>query len=172
MNWKRWQKFYIFIQNEFFLKSVLMLKREIWQRGWVGVGTIRYIGHTPPPPPPPPPPLPPSQYLHDWGAYLERLRYLVYRHTVKCLPWVLAGIWHQTPAARLIWWTYRFTDPDYWKKWCTPRERMQCCYQGLSQDLETGCLKLAIVKFWGVQIFKGDHNILRFQPLTCMNLSK
>ena len=33
---------------------------------------------------------------------------------------------------------------------------MQC----LSQDLETGCLKLAVVKFWGIQIFKGDHNIL------------
>ena len=39
----------------------------------------------------------------------------------------------------------------------TPR---QC----LSQDLETECLKLAVVKFWGVQIFKGDHNILIFQP--------
>ena len=25
--------------------------------------------------------------------------------------------------------------------------------QGLSQDLETGCLKLAVVKFLGVQIF-------------------
>ena len=25
--------------------------------------------------------------------------------------------------------------------------------QGLCQDLETGCPKLAIVKFWGVQIF-------------------
>ena len=36
--------------------------------------------------------------------------------------------------------------------------------QGLSQELETGCLKLAIVKFLGVQIFKGDHNIIRFQP--------
>ena len=34
----------------------------------------------------------------------------------------------------------------------------------LSQDLGTGCLKLAVVKFWGVQIFKGDHNILIFQP--------
>ena len=33
----------------------------------------------------------------------------------------------------------------------------------LSQDLETGCLKLAVVKFLGVQIFKGDHNILIFQ---------
>ena len=37
---------------------------------------------------------------------------------------------------------------------------MQC----LSQDLETGCLKLAVVKFLGVQIFKEDHNILIFQP--------
>ena len=36
--------------------------------------------------------------------------------------------------------------------------------QGLSQDFETGCLKLAVVKFLGVHIFKGDHNILRFQP--------
>ena len=27
--------------------------------------------------------------------------------------------------------------------------------QCLSQDLETGCLKLAIVKFWGVHILKG-----------------
>ena len=44
--------------------------------------------------------------------------------------------------------------------------------QGLSQDLETGCLKLAIVKFLGVQILRGYHNILRFQPLTCIHLSK
>ena len=36
--------------------------------------------------------------------------------------------------------------------------------QGLSQDLETGCLKLAVVKFLGVQIIEEDHNILRFQP--------
>ena len=36
--------------------------------------------------------------------------------------------------------------------------------QCLSQDLETGCLKLAVVKFLGVQMFKGDHNILIFQP--------
>ena len=35
--------------------------------------------------------------------------------------------------------------------------------QCLSQDLESGCLKLAVVKFLGVQIFKGDHNILIFQ---------
>ena len=38
------------------------------------------------------------------------------------------------------------------------------CNQGLSQDLETGCPKLAIVKFLGIQIFKGDHNTLIFQP--------
>ena len=35
--------------------------------------------------------------------------------------------------------------------------------QGLSQDLETGCPKLAIVKYLGGQIFKGVHNIPRFQ---------
>ena len=27
-----------------------------------------------------------------------------------------------------------------------------------------GCLKLAVVKFLGVHIFTGDHNILIFQP--------
>ena len=32
-----------------------------------------------------------------------------------------------------------------------------CPKQGLSQDLQTGCLKLAVVKSLGVQIFKGDH---------------
>ena len=36
--------------------------------------------------------------------------------------------------------------------------------QCLSQDVESGCLKLAVVKFLGVQFFKGDHNILIFQP--------
>ena len=44
--------------------------------------------------------------------------------------------------------------------------------QCLSQDLETGCLKLAVVKFLGVQIFKGDHNILIFQPRICINSSE
>ena len=41
-----------------------------------------------------------------------------------------------------------------------PDAPVQC----LSQDLETGCLNLAVVKFLGVQIFKGVHNILIFQP--------
>ena len=40
----------------------------------------------------------------------------------------------------------------------------QSLAQCLSQDLETGCLKLAVVKFVGVKILKGDHNILIFQP--------
>ena len=41
------------------------------------------------------------------------------------------------------------------------------CYveQGHSQDLETGCPKLAIIKFWaGILFFKGEHNILRLKP--------
>ena len=43
--------------------------------------------------------------------------------------------------------------------------RFEVDVQGLSQDLETGCLKLATVKYLGVQNFKGpgDHNILIFQ---------
>ena len=32
------------------------------------------------------------------------------------------------------------------------------------QDLETGCLKLSVVKFLGIQISEGIHNILIFQP--------
>ena len=32
--------------------------------------------------------------------------------------------------------------------------------QGLSQDLETGCPKLSVVKFWGVHVSKGNHSIL------------
>ena len=43
--------------------------------------------------------------------------------------------------------------------------------QGLGQDLESGSLKLAIVKYLGVPIFKGDHKILIFQPKTCTHLS-
>ena len=36
--------------------------------------------------------------------------------------------------------------------------------QGPSQDLETGCPKLEIIKYLGILFFKGDHNILRLQP--------
>ena len=35
------------------------------------------------------------------------------------------------------------------------------CKHGLSQDLESWCLKLAIVKLLGTLFFKGDNNILR-----------
>ena len=35
--------------------------------------------------------------------------------------------------------------------------------QGLSQDFETGCLKLTIVKYFGFLFFKGGHNTLRLQ---------
>ena len=44
--------------------------------------------------------------------------------------------------------------------------------QGLSQALETGCLKLAIVKFWGVQIFKGDHNKLMISTINMYEFIK
>ena len=43
---------------------------------------------------------------------------------------------------------------------------------GLSQDLETGCPKLAILKFWGVQIFKGDHNILKILTINMYKFIK
>ena len=44
--------------------------------------------------------------------------------------------------------------------------------QGLSQDLETGCLKKAILKYWGVQIFKGDHNNTQISTVNMYDLSK
>ena len=44
------------------------------------------------------------------------------------------------------------------------KETVDRAKQCLSQDFKTGCLKLAVVKFGGVQIFKGYHNILIFQP--------
>ena len=51
------------------------------------------------------------------------------------------------------------------EKFCMSKMRNhKHSWQGLSQDLETGCLKLAVVKILGVHIFKGDHNILIFQP--------
>ena len=40
-------------------------------------------------------------------------------------------------------------------------QAIMVCSQGLSQDLETRCSKLTIVKFLGVHIFKGDHNSLK-----------
>ena len=43
--------------------------------------------------------------------------------------------------------------------------RVQCpLTHGLSQDLETKWPKLAIATFLGIQILKGDHNILIFLP--------
>ena len=44
--------------------------------------------------------------------------------------------------------------------------------QGLNQDLETGCPNLAIVRFFSILFFKGHHDVLRFQPQTCIYLSK
>ena len=41
--------------------------------------------------------------------------------------------------------------------------------QGLSQDLETGCLKLAIVKLLGVQIFKGGT---QYTQISTINMYK
>ena len=41
--------------------------------------------------------------------------------------------------------------------------------KGLSQDLETKCLKLAIVKFWGVQIFYGG---LQYTQISAINMYK
>ena len=41
-----------------------------------------------------------------------------------------------------------------------------------NQNFETVCPKLKIVKSLGVLLFKGDHPILRLQPLACIYSSK
>ena len=45
-------------------------------------------------------------------------------------------------------------------------------HQCLSQDLETECLKLAVVKFLGVQIFKVDHNYTQNSTIYMYKLIK
>ena len=41
--------------------------------------------------------------------------------------------------------------------------------QCLSQDLETGCLKLAVIKFLGIQIFKGGS---QYTHISTINMYK
>ena len=41
--------------------------------------------------------------------------------------------------------------------------------QCLSQDFETGCLKLAVVKFWGVQFFLGGS---QYTHISTINMYK
>ena len=49
--------------------------------------------------------------------------------------------------------------------WRILKHKIKSCdaKQGLSQDLEAICPKLAIVKFCSVLFFKGEQNILRLQ---------
>ena len=42
-------------------------------------------------------------------------------------------------------------------------------HKGLSQDLETGCLKLAVVNFWGVHIFLGGS---QYTHISTINMYK
>ena len=61
--------------------------------------------------------------------------------------------------------TFMFTTIQYigCKGITVPESR--CPNQGpYIQDLETGCPELAMIKFWGVLIFKGDLNTFILQP--------
>ena len=49
------------------------------------------------------------------------------------------------------------------------REREEVL-QGLSQDLDSGCPKLAIIEFLGILFFNGNHNKLGLQPGMHVNL--
>ena len=49
---------------------------------------------------------------------------------------------------------------------------LSCCWQGLTQDSETGCPKLVIVKYLGILFFRWCHNMLRLPPQTCIYLLK
>ena len=50
---------------------------------------------------------------------------------------------------------FKEVKPLFYKCTLSPFSFIEYVPQGLSQDLETGCLKLTIVKFWGVQILSG-----------------
>ena len=43
--------------------------------------------------------------------------------------------------------------------------RHRIYFQGLRQDLETGCTKLSFVKSLDMLFFKGDHNILKVSTI-------
>ena len=44
--------------------------------------------------------------------------------------------------------------------------------KGLSQDSETGCPQLAIVKFWGVQIFRGGPQYTQISTIKMYKYNK
>ena len=85
------------------------------------------------------------------------------------MEWIPLGGWFLTGFAlrkTILSWGSIPSGYPHWDViyvYCYSRRRSSVD-QCLTQYLETGCLKLAVVKFLGVQIFKRDHNILIFQP--------
>ena len=49
-----------------------------------------------------------------------------------------------------------------------PDDTERACEQDLSQDLETGCPKLAVVKYLGIIFFKCDSTELALQLQLCI----
>ena len=93
--------------------------------------------------------------LHDKGGLFFIFMIIKRKQPGTCFQngCLAIPIWHQRFMGKVTIWTQKECDELY-------HAAMQC----FSQDLETGCLKLAVVTFLGVQMFKGDHNILTFQP--------
>ena len=77
----------------------------------------------------------------------------------------LASVESPLPLRNLI--LFQLLDASFLrqhtKNWVLNLAQTANARQGVSQDLETGCPKLAIVKRLGVQFFKLEQNILRFQ---------
>ena len=75
----------------------------------------------------------------------EMLREFAGSDYSRCVPiedGILIGRWYSYPGGALI---QGFALEQYKPVYCT----YENLNQGLSQDLEIGCPKLAIVKFWG-----------------------
>ena len=95
----------------------------------------------------------------------------------------LSRVYPKTPFEPMFysWWNCPLTfmllvaNLAIYTKWCKNREKWRKLWkwvliwkQGLSHDLEIGCLKLAIVKFVSVQIFKGGQ----YTQISTINMYK
>ena len=72
--------------------------------------------------------------------------------------------WFSKNLCILVLWTEVDFALERLNQWQWDDHPITTSRQGLCQDLETGCQILPILKFMGVQIFKGNLNTLRFQP--------
>ena len=99
----------------------------------------------------------PQQELSNEYQY-DRV-YMVFKNRCIFVLWIKVALAFEGLKTNLL--LHSTTGISTSRKMCNPfmhrRSSRKCpLNQCLSQDLESGCLKLAVVKFLGAQIFKGD----------------